>query len=307
MSGRQDARPLRQAGRLTLPKNFPNVVVRFSLAAFTMPSKTANDVLRSSTPLLIGHRGCCALAPENTIPSFKLALEAGVDLIELDYHQSSDGVPMVIHDPTLDRTTNARKRWRRTRLRVKSKTARELSGLNAGTWFHSKYENASVPRLVDALEVICGAGAVALIEHKSGDPETLVRILREKNLVNRVVVISFNWKFLRDLHELEPDQVLGALGPPAYLMNGKRRRGLSRSLTVSWVNQLTQTGASLVVWNRHLPRPAIEHAHRLGLKVWVFTINEPHVARQLIGMGVHGIITNDPFQLASTVRGSSAA
>src|SRR5438270_13634741 len=95
----------------------------------------AEKLLDQKRPLVIGHRGYCAIAPENTLPSFKLALEAGADLIELDYQHSKDGVPIVIHDRLLDRTTDARKKWRRRRIKVSRTTAAEIQTLDAGTWF----------------------------------------------------------------------------------------------------------------------------------------------------------------------------
>src|SRR5215831_9081720 len=78
-------------------------------------NSSALKLIAESRPLIIGHRGYCAIAPENTLPSFLLALNAGADLVELDYHETKDGVPLVIHDDTLDRTTDARKRWNRKR------------------------------------------------------------------------------------------------------------------------------------------------------------------------------------------------
>src|ERR1041384_3086855 len=131
---------------------------------------SAERLLNGKHPLIIGHRGYAAKAPENTLPSFKLALEAGVDLVELDYQHSKDGVPMVFHDRFLDRTTDARKQWRRRRVRVAAKTAVEIQTLDAGAWFDEKFSGAKVPSLAEAIEFICSKGVVALIEHKSGDP-----------------------------------------------------------------------------------------------------------------------------------------
>ncbi len=260
----------------------------------TTPS--APDLLASKRPLVIGHRGYCAIAPENTLPSFELAIEAGADVVELDYHHSKDGVPVVIHDATLNRTTDARRKRRWSRLKVAHHTAAEIRTLDAGRWFDPSFAGTWVPSLDEALEFICEQGGrVALIEHKSGDAATCVHLLREKNLINKVVVISFDWKFLRAFHELEPAQVLGALGPPGRITRRHRPSRISGRLNRRWLDELVRTGARLVVWNRQVPRPAIELAHHRGLKVWVYTINEPARARELIERGVNGIITNDVF------------
>ena len=243
-------------------------------------------------PLVIGHRGYCAIAPENTLPSFKLALDAGADLVELDYQHSQDGVPMVIHDRILDRTTDARKKWKRRRIKVSQKTAAEIQTLDAGSWFDGKvFLGTKVPKLIEALDFICGAGGVPLIEHKSGDAQTLAKLLRERHLINKVVVISFNWKFLRELHALEPTQVLGALGPPARLSHGRRPIHPRRQLS-SRLKDIANTGATIAVWNRKVSKKSARAAHERGVKVWVYTVDSAKVARQLARRGVDAIISN---------------
>src|SRR5262245_34345860 len=107
-------------------------------------------ILGARRPLVIGHRGYCQFAPENTLPSFELAVQAGPVLVELYYRHSSDGVPMVIHDRELDRTTDAKKRWHRRRIPVSSKTAAEIQGLDAGNWFDSRFAGTRIPLLTEA-------------------------------------------------------------------------------------------------------------------------------------------------------------
>src|SRR5438874_598851 len=141
----------------------------------------AVKLINIGRPLVIAHRGYSHLAPENTLPAFKLAMAAGVDLVELDYRHSKDGVPVVIHDPKLDRTTNAVRHWKRKRIRVASKTAVELQKLDAGRWFAAPYAGAKIPLLSEALDLL-QTGTPALIEHKAGDPSTCIRLLREKGL-----------------------------------------------------------------------------------------------------------------------------
>lgn len=248
-------------------------------------------LLTARWPLIIGHRGHCAIAPENTLPSFELALDAGADLIELDYQHSKNGVPIVIHDPILDRTTDARKRWKRRRIKVSQKTATEIQALDAGSWFDVKFAGARVPLLSEALDFICGNGGVALIERKSGDAATLARLLRERNLINKVIVISFNWKFLHEFHKLEPEQVLGALGPPTRLSHGRRPVHPRRRLAAR-LKDLVKAGARIAVWNRKVSKRDVQSAHSQGMKVWIYTIDDGRLARPLLRRGVDGIITN---------------
>ncbi len=82
--------------------------------------------------------------------SFELGLDAGADLIELDYRHSQDGVPVVIHDSTFDRTTNSLEVWGRRRVRVASKTAEKIRALDAGSWFGARFAGVGVPLLTEA-------------------------------------------------------------------------------------------------------------------------------------------------------------
>ena len=128
----------------------------------------AIELLRKDPPLVIGHRGASKVAPENTLTAFRSAMTAGADLVELDYHHSRDGIPVVIHDTTLDRTTDATNRWGGQNLRVGDRTLAELRELSAGRWLQPPFPGESLPTLDEALEVI-QAGNVTLIERKDGE------------------------------------------------------------------------------------------------------------------------------------------
>src|SRR5262245_14376533 len=101
---------------------------RESQSAEAKASAAAHRVA-SSRVLVIAHRGDSKVAPENTLPAFESAVRAQADLVELDYFHSSDGVPVVFHDDTLDRTTNAVKLWRATKIKIESKPLTELRRL----------------------------------------------------------------------------------------------------------------------------------------------------------------------------------
>jgi glycerophosphoryl diester phosphodiesterase len=270
--------------------------IGLTLSAFNMiasePNLPALQLLASRRPLVIGHRGYCQFAPENTLPSFQLALAAGADMVELDYYHSRDGKLVVIHDHELDRTTDATNRWARKNIPVESKTAAELQSLDAGSWFDPKYAGTKIPLLAEALDTI-QKGGVTLIERKSGPPADCLRLLREKNLINKVVVQSFDWEYLRAFHELEPDQVLGALGPPGRLADGTPSPGKPKELSATWLDELQKTGAKAVVWNDQISRDTVRLAHQRGLRVWVYTVNDSAQANELLDMGVDGIITNN--------------
>lgn len=250
--------------------------------------------LASGAPLVIAHRGCSNAAPENTIPAFELALDAGADLIEMDARSSADGHLLTIHDPFLDRTTDAVRRWKRKRNRVHTHDANSIRALDTGGWFSHEFAGTRVPLLSEALQTIRDSHALPLVERKAGSAEAYVSLFRHAGVLGRVVLQSFDWRFLHRVHELEPRLLLGALGPAAVLPDGRKPFGFSRRLTPLWLHRALSAGASVVVWNRRISRRAIQLAHDKGLSVWVYTIDDPRLARQLVAAGVDGIITNEP-------------
>ena len=253
---------------------------------------SAEALLGESRPLIIAHRGYSALAPENTLPSFEYALTAGAHLVELDYHHSKDGVPIVIHDYDLDRTTDADELTGRKKSRVDSMSATDLQRFDAGKWFHARFAGTRLPLLAEALDTIQKRG-VTLIERKAGDPATCIQLLKERNLINKVVVQAFDWAYLKEFHQLEPNQVLAALGPPSTY-NGVKLSDAEKALSPKWNQTVKELGVRAVVWNKQVSKEAVADAHKQGLKVWVYTINDPQLARDLLNAGVDGIITDNP-------------
>jgi glycerophosphoryl diester phosphodiesterase len=114
-------------------------------------------------------------------------------------------------------------------------------------------------------------------------------------------VQSFDWRFLQELHERAPEQPLAALGPLAGLPGSKKAPGVFGQLTGRWLKALRKTGASIVVWNKQVSKPAVRQAHQQGLKVWVYTINRPELAEHLLEVGVDGLITNNPSLVWKTM------
>lgn len=251
----------------------------------------AEKLLNTPRTLVIAHRGYCQIAPENTLPSFKLAKAAGADLVELDYHHSKDGELIVLHDATLDRTTDAVAKWGGKDIRADSRTLAELRSLDAGKWFDGQFAGTRLPTLKEALDEI-QAGGVTLIERKAGDAATCVKLLQDQQLVNQVIVQAFDWKYLTDFHKLEPKQVLGALGPPSS-RDGKKLTAKEKVLSEAWIDEAEKTGARAVVWNNQVTKETVAYAHRKNLRVWVYTINDPAEVNRLLDQGVDGIITNN--------------
>jgi glycerophosphoryl diester phosphodiesterase len=261
---------------------------------------SALSLIASKRPLVIGHRGYSQFAPENTLPSFRVAMAAGADLVELDYHHTKDGQLIVIHDSELDRTTDATNRWAQKRIKVATKTAAEIQSLDAGGWFDPKYAGTHIPLLTEALDTI-QQGSVTLIERKEGEPGACIKLLRNKNLINKVIVQAFDWNYLREFHEQEPEQLLAALGPPTLLPGGKKPYGRTKNLSAAWLDDLQKTGAKVAVWNHRVSKEAIQLAHERGLKVWAYTINDPALAKRLLDRGVDGLISNNTSLIWKTL------
>src|SRR5688572_12189623 len=274
-----------------------------ALAAFSMKiqaqESAAEKLINEKRPLVIAHRGYSMVAPENTLAAFEFGIAAGADLIELDYHHSKDGVPVVMHDYTLDRTSNATNQLRSTKIRIDARIADEIINLDAGSWFHPRFASERPPRLDAALDFIQKRG-VTLIERKAGDAATCVELLKRKNLVNAVIVQAFDWDYLSDFHKLEPKQVLGALGPPST-KDGKRLTDDEKKLSAAWIDEAMKTGARAVVWSRNVDKAAIDYAHSKGVKVWVYTINEMDLANRVLDAGVDGIISDNPALIWKTL------
>jgi glycerophosphoryl diester phosphodiesterase len=221
----------------------------------------------------IGHRGACGYEPENTLRSFKRAVELSVDMIELDVHLCASGEVVVIHDATLERTTNGTGR-------VADKTLVELKQLDAG-------KGEQIPTLVEAFECI-NRRAVINIELKGQATAHAVASLIEQYVYEKkwsysdFLVSSFNHLELVIIQQLLPAVVTGALFEeiPARMISltadcGARVMGVSQEcITQEYID--------------------IDDAHRRGLQVFVFTVNEPGEIAALKQLGVDGIVSDYP-------------
>lgn len=268
------------------------LVLAQAAADFSHAQSPAEALLALDRPLVIAHRGYSAAAPENTLPAFQLGVEAGSDLVELDYHHSKDGTLTVLHDFTLDRTTDAARRFSRTNLAVASFTFEELKPLDASSWRGTGQPPAGIPSLDQALDLI-QKGSVTLIERKAGPARDCVDLVRRRSLLNKVVVQSFDWAYLEEYHKLEPTQILGALGPWGQF-KGQKLAEEEKWLSTRWIDEAKRIGARVLVWNRQVNADAIQAAHDRGMKVWVYTIDDPAQMRNLLGLGVDGLISNNP-------------
>lgn len=233
--------------------------------------------------LLGGHRGNPFEQPENTIASFASAIELGVDLVECDVHLSSDGHLAVIHDHTLERTTNGFGR-------VGAQTMNALRHLDAGN-------GEPVPELDEVLELARGRVGLA-IEIKSlpvrypGLEERLVEAVRDHRMVDDCAVICFDHRVIRKVRDLEDGLVVGALVAGRPLM-------LPELLAY----------ARAEVYSPHwsfVDEGVVEETHQCGAVVGVWTVDDLSTLDAMIDVGVDAVYSNRPGVIAEALAARGA-
>lgn len=230
----------------------------------------------------IAHRGASGNAPENTLSAFKKALEIGVDAVELDLHGTADGEIVVIHDATLDRTTDLQGHINETTLET-------IRGADAGGWFDTEFAGEPVPTLTEALACI-GKETIAVLEIK--DPligEAVVAKIRESEALGTVVVISFHTTVLQTIRSLEPRIATG------WLIGGSNKR----VSPIALCQQLGELGSSLLNINHALITGEFAYEiHRRGIALWCWTVDDLVRMQEMRTFGVQGITSNYPERFA---------
>ena len=168
--------------------------------------------------LLMGHRGWAAKYPENTLLSFRKALELGIDIIEFDVQASSDGVPVILHDDTLERTTNGKGR-------PCERSFADLRRLDAGSWMSPGFSGERIPSLDETLELLQEYPKVILnVEIKDcldRTAELALKALASKGMIGRSIMTCFDALVLERMKSLEP--AVKTQGFPAKMMRNFRR------------------------------------------------------------------------------------
>lgn len=255
--------------------------------AMMSPLHRKLESLSNDSVIVVAHRGDSGVYPENTLPAFESALRVGAEMVELDFRQTADGELVCLHDHTLDRTTDADERSSRRDIQINGVEFAALDDVDAGTWKDARFAGTRVPTLEAALRCI-QQGAVTMIEHKSGDASRLVELLRKLDLVDEVLVQSFDWAWLREMRELEPRLTLAALGG----QKGKRE------LTPELLAEIAGIGAIMVHWNhRHLSADDVRTLDSSGYMSCVYTADDVADFERLVEAGVDAITTNQPARL----------
>ncbi len=225
-------------------------------------------------------------APENTIPSFRLALEMGVDGVELDVHMTRDGEVVVIHDFTVDRTTNGHGY-------VKDLALSEVRRLRVKHGFGGKWGPVGVPTLEEVFREFGGRTRFKIEIKRGGDyypgiERKVVDLIRRYGV--NAQVVSFDFDAIRTVRELDPNIETGII----FIGRIRWFLDIARKLRVRWLHV-----------SQDLVDPeGIEEAHRSGFLVGVWTVNDGEVARRLVSMGVDDITTNYPDIIIKAIRGA---
>ena len=251
----------------------------------------------------MAHRGASAYAPENTFEAYDLALELGATGIELDVHETQDGVLVVVHDDTISRTLRG---WGSISQQIAELTWPELARLDAGTWFNEvqpdwarpEYAQARVVRLDDVFERY-GRSISYFIELKHRPTarcmeRKLTELVRRHNLHSAVIVGAFSRVCLQRIRELDPEISLVQLFPI-----GTDSGAIRDSIAVV-PDYCTGIGPC----KDAVADGLVDEAEGAGLAVYTWTVNEPREMRDLVDLGVDGIVTDFPDALERVLEES---
>lgn len=228
--------------------------------------------------LRIGHRGACGYAPENTLASFRKALEIGVDGVELDTHPTKDGEIIVMHDETVDRTTDG------TGL-IREMTLDEIKKLDAGLKFKEEFKGEKVPTLKEALQILKGKWVHIEIKQQ-GIEDRVIEIVRSMGMAKKVCIVSFHQDSVKRAKEVSPEIKTGLISEKIEDLQsaiGLKADAFSLDHTVVDEKIVKEV-----------------HRHKLLLSVW--TMNTEEELRRMVEMGADILVTDFPDKLNKILK-----
>lgn len=257
-------------------------------------------------PLIIGHRGASAHAPENTIAAFKIAVDARADGVEFDVRLAKDGVPVVIHDADLVRVAGRREK-------VSELTSSQLAKIDVGSWFgrispgrsRLAFSEETIPSLEQTLESLTGSAGLIYIELKTGTltSELLVdkacEVIGLRSRSSNVIVKSFDLEALKRVRTNLPDIETAALFEPAAKTVFRRRAGLVDMAAKYGANHIS------VHWSL-VTRRLIDVASSARMSVTVWTVDHPRWIARANDLGIRSLITNYPAKMLAARIGMLA-
>lgn len=228
------------------------------------------------------HRGASAVAPENTLAAFAAAEAAGAHGLELDVQLSSDGVPVVIHDRTLNRTSNGHGS-------VSRRTLAQLKQLDAGSWFGSGFAGETIPTLEEVFAWRASRLRINVEIKNAAAGKAVLDLARRFSKVS-VVVSSFDYNLLRELRSRAPELPLGFLW----------ERG---DWTVALESALACRAESFNPRHTALSAAMVCACHQQGLAIHPWTVDGASALQNCLQLGVDGLFCNDPAQVLTWLAG----
>ncbi len=233
------------------------------------------------TPIILAHRGDLANAPENTLPSFQQAIQKGADGVELDAKLTSDGHVIVIHDTTVDRTTNGKGR-------IQTFSLEAIRQLDAGSWFNEKFKGTQVPLLSEVFETVSRDRLINIeltnyATPRDGLVDKVCELIKKHGNQKQIIFSSFFASNLKRASQLLPEIPRGLLAMPG--------------ITGVWARSFGFMFGEYQALHPHISsasREQVQRVHRLKRRVHVWTANTPEEVRRLKDWGVDGIFTDDP-------------
>ena len=244
--------------------------------------------------LIIAHGGFSSDYPTNTLPAIKAAIELNVDYVEVDLNLSKDGEVIVIHDGTVDRTTDGSGR-------VRELTLSELKALDAGSWFHEKFTGVSTSPLEEIIPLFKTSQTRLCLEIKldiggrpyKGMESKVVDLLKKHDMLDKFIITSFNKDVLRQIKALHPSL------PTSYDPSNEEYETCSpRKLCLS-----TLSCGSHIMSCRHevIDETFLSESRLLCVSIWAWTVNDLDRMRRLLALGVEGILTDNPGLLQRVI------
>lgn len=246
-----------------------------------------------NTPLIIGHRGASAVAPENTMAAFREAIAVGADGIEFDVRLTLDGVPVVIHDSTLRRTGGLSQR-------IADLTWSEVAKVDVGSWFSRSFANETVPSLAELFTLFESNNSTLYLEMKCDSAAEYAplaaaccELIDQRGLKERVVVECFQLPALKIVSQLSSDIKTVALFEPSI-------SNPSVLSDQSIINKAVDVGAAALALHHRLARRSlIQKAKDLCLHIAVWTVDDPAWIERALTLGIDALITNNPAKFIS--------
>jgi len=243
--------------------------------------------------LIVAHRGASYLAPENTVASTKLAFEKGADISEIDVYLSKDNRIMVLHDETTKRTSGVD-------LKVSETDSETLRTLDVGKFKSEAYAGEKIPFIEEIINVI-PEGKKLFIEIKCG-PEIapyLRQVIETGGKKEQMVIISENLDAMTACKKLMPYI-------PMYWIKETQKdikTGCYQPYDISIIEQAVGNGlAGLDLHYEGLNKVFIQRAHKAGLKIYVWTVDDVHEAKRMMEYGVNGITTDMPGTMRAELK-----